>query len=350
VTAHWTRTALLPARTRWGLLAAMLLGYGIAFAVLGPSLGRTLRPLCVVVMVIGALLFGSRLGVRFAIGIGLANLALYALTGVFNRSPSELTSDLLSAGAGVAGALLVGQIRDLALQLRLEVTRREVAEASRAELTELLVHDLKTPLTTIIGGAQLLVEPDTSPELQQTALRSLRAAADELNRLVSNLLDVGPAEDGTLAVDRRELDLQALCHEVGQALEARLAQRQQELRVLEPTPCGSVKADSDLIRRVLLNLVDNAIKQSPRGSVISVELSGHPDRVELAVRDQGVGVPEGSEERIFEKYVRLGNHAPGSRGLGLTFCRLAAQAHGGKIWVERLTPQGSLFRVQLPRG
>ena len=109
--------------------------------------------------------------------------------------------------------------------------------------------------------------------------------------------------------------------------------------------------DSDLLRRVLENLVDNACKYTPAGGAISLEVAPHEGRVDLSVSDEGPGIPEHARDRIFDKYAQLEDrrHVHG-RGLGLTFCKLAVEAHGGRIWVAENHPHGSRFCIALVGG
>jgi two-component system, sensor histidine kinase and response regulator len=113
-----------------------------------------------------------------------------------------------------------------------------------------------------------------------------------------------------------------------------------------------LSADRDLLRRVLENLLENALRYAPKASRVSLSALMHPDEIELRVADQGKGVPENLREGIFERFVQLDSGdrtAPRTgRGLGLTFCRLAVEAHGGRIYVEDASP-GAVFCIRLPR-
>jgi K+-sensing histidine kinase KdpD len=113
-----------------------------------------------------------------------------------------------------------------------------------------------------------------------------------------------------------------------------------------------IEADQDLLRRVLLNLLDNALKYSPSGSQTQIEAGAVKEGVCFRVRDQGQGIPEHMREVIFDKFIRLedeGARTRSSSGLGLTFCQVVAEAHGGRIWVEENQPRGSVFVVEIPR-
>jgi signal transduction histidine kinase len=173
-----------------------------------------------------------------------------------------------------------------------------------------------------------------------------------MNRMIMNLLDIGRSEDGALVPRPEAVAVRALLDEVGAEAARRAADRGQRL-VIE-SEALEVRADRDLLRRVLENLVDNSLRYSPEGSTVRLEARADAGAVELRVRDDGLGVPAAYRERIFEKYVTLdpasSAEVRSSRGLGLVFCRLAVAAHGGRIWVEDNHPRGSTFCVRLPAG
>jgi two-component system sensor histidine kinase/response regulator len=113
-----------------------------------------------------------------------------------------------------------------------------------------------------------------------------------------------------------------------------------------------VRVDVELVRRIVENLIDNCLKYTPRGTAVTVSIDRSETRVLLRVKDQGAGIPSDQRVRVFEKYVRIDEGTPAgmrsSRGLGLAFCKLATEAHGGRIWVEENLPRGTVFVVELP--
>jgi signal transduction histidine kinase len=185
------------------------------------------------------------------------------------------------------------------------------------------------------------------------ALHDVSACAQTMLRMVLNLLDISRSEDGKLIPQVSEFDALGLLEQVRGSAQRRADMESRTLIVeeAEGKPLH-IRADMDLLRRVLDNLVDNSLKYTPRGTAVVLSASMHGDRVRLTVKDQGAGVPADQRERIFEKYaqldtdVRLSMRA--SRGMGLVFCKLAAEAHGGRVWVEENTPRGSAFIVELP--
>lgn len=296
-------------------------------------------------------LFGLRGGLGGAAGLGAGNLALLALGGSLG-DPAALWGSALSLAAGALAGALVGKARDLALALRLEVDRLQQVERQKEELTTLLVHDLKNPLAAILGHSALLQQEGMTAEDVKDSAESIFHSAERLKQMVLNLLDINRGEDGQLRPQLTLVNLNELAREVAQAMERQFADRRQRVE-MRLAADGNVRADSELVRRLLTNLMDNASKYMPAEKTIRLEMESGPDAVVLGVADEGPGIPAGYEQRIFDKYVRLDRTAETdagtSRGLGLAFCRLAAEVHGGKIWVEPHRPQGSVFRVRLPR-
>ncbi len=351
--AYVLRAATLPLWVRIAMVVGISGLYLLLFFVAGGQTGAALRPLNLVHVVVGGLLFGFRGGILLGVLAALTNVFLYRAFGVFGEGPVA-AGNVLSATAGIAAGALVGRIRDLSLALREEIDRRKDAEFRKDELTALLVHDLKNPLAGVLGHAQLITSMTLSEAERQESLLTILDSAEDMRRMLLNLLDIGRAEDGELRPRLQEVDLRELVGEVQDALLRPLNGRRIEVEVRGTPEHVRLKADRDLLKRLLLNLVDNAIKYTPAQKLLRIEVDGKPREVELAVRDEGPGIPQGFERTIFEKYARLERDAKVaahiSRGLGLHFCQLAAQSHGGKIWVEPSTPTGSVFRVRLPRA
>jgi two-component system sensor histidine kinase/response regulator len=258
---------------------------------------------------------------------------------------------------------LLLRVRSLLWIKRLKVELREgyelirtqrdallAAQAQREALTSLVVHDLKNPLTAILFNAEWLA--DNCPDVEDRgSAQQIVGAALAMNRMVMNLLDISRSEDGMLVPRISRVDLSAL---IGKTASAQ-SQREVQQKLEVSAPKIVIDADADLLRRLLENLIDNAKKYSPPASTIRVDVGrGEPGWVELRVIDEGSGIPTPLRERIFDKYARLdldtSEHVNSSRGLGLTYCRLAAEVHGGKIWVDGTAEGGSCFHVRLPES
>ena len=252
---------------------------------------------------------------------------------------------------------LIVRIRSLMrlkrLQAEIQAERDTLIDLQkqREQLFEFIVHDLKNPLATIQVGLDLLSDrPDNDPPLQQQLLR-IRETAQGMGRMVQNILDIGRAEQMGLEVKRTRLALREWIPDMLQAVEYRTQRLNQRMSWQCPADL-ELDADPDLLGRVLLNLLDNALKYSPSGSHTVVEVEAVEGGVRFQVRDQGQGIPEHMRKAVFDKFIRLeeeGAKTRSSSGLGLTFCQAVVEAHGGRIWVEGNQPRGSVFIVEIPR-
>ena len=253
-------------------------------------------------------------------------------------------------------AELIVRIRSL---MRLKRLQAEVLEErdnlldlhkQREQLFGFIVHDLKNPLSAIQAGLELLGDRDDCPAAAQAQVRRLRETALTMGRMVQNILDIGRAEELGLELRKTRIALDSWLPELLQELESRAQSRRLALAVECPREL-QVEADQDFLRRLMLNLLDNALKYAPSGSCISINAQATASGVRLEVRDEGDGIPESQRDQVFGKFVRLEENPAGARsgsGLGLAFCRLVAEAHDGRIWVESNQPKGSIFKLELP--
>jgi signal transduction histidine kinase len=226
----------------------------------------------------------------------------------------------------------------------------------REELARMIVHDLRNPLGLISSGVELLEEAliaETEQEYVTSVIRMMRRSVRWMQHLVDTLLDIARLEAGGMMLQRLPLDLSTLTEEViaeegplagkrGVALESRL-----------PAGLPAVLADHDVLQRVLINLLDNALKFTPSGGQVWVEAQPGAEVVRVAVIDTGPGIPLEERERIFEKFTQGQGQVETRRGsgLGLAFCRMAVEAHGGRIWVEDGPEgRGSRFVFTLPQA
>lgn len=235
------------------------------------------------------------------------------------------------------------------------------AQRQKEELTALIVHDLKNPLSSILSNVQYCVAQKGLGGEERESLRDVLRASQSMVRMVMNLLDVSRSEDGALVPRLAEFELPVLLDEVCSEMARRIEDKNQKLSLTVSPAVRALNADRDLIRRILENLIDNAYKYGPRHGVITIEAAviaagdagagAAGDEIEIKVRDQGEGIPAPFRLKIFEKYARVEGRAAhevrNSHGLGLVFCRRAVDVHGGRIWVEESPPRGSCFHVRL---
>ena len=247
--------------------------------------------------------------------------------------------------------------RELATKNQLLIEQRDALlrlQRQKEELTEIVVHDLKNPLAAIASNAAFLGMAREMNEDVRDGARAIARAADNMLRMVLDILDVSRAEDARMTLRCERVDLVALLR---RAL-ALMAHRADERRIqlgLE-LACAELEArvDADLMRRVIENLLDNAIRYTPSHGRVALMARDLGDGVEISVADEGPGIPAEQRERIFEKYAQLErtvDRAQGrfGRGIGLSFVKMVVDAHRGQVVVRDNPPQGTRFEIVLPK-
>jgi signal transduction histidine kinase len=226
---------------------------------------------------------------------------------------------------------------------------REV-DRLKDEFVAVASHELRTPLAAVYGAAITLRKHDLDAETRDAMLDVIFHESDRLARIVNDVLWASRLESGSLRTAIESCDAAVLTEEVVTDTRPRL-----------PTGCSleltaspalpPVAADPEKLRRVLVNLVDNAVKYSPDGGRIDVELGASDGYVRFAVRDEGLGIPDEEQERIFDKFHRLDPYLQrgvSGTGLGLYICRELVRQMNGRIWVESAAGEGSTFSFELP--
>jgi PAS domain S-box-containing protein len=255
-----------------------------------------------------------------------------------------------AASSDTNGALLV--VRD--------VTADRQMERFRQDLSNMIVHDLRSPLTNMMVSVDLLLKRSTGPltDAQARILGIASNSCQQMLDLVNALLDIRRLEQRTRELQRRPIDLPVMAETVVERLERTAEDRRVKLENYVTTTVP-VEADEDMIRRVLQNLVDNAIKFSPPGGTVTLRSSAgvgldlppdHPagEWVVVAVEDQGIGIAEEYHRAIFDLFVQTPDGQGRGTGLGLAFCKLAVEAHGGHIWLRSAPGEGATFYFSLP--
>jgi two-component system sensor histidine kinase KdpD len=232
-------------------------------------------------------------------------------------------------------------------QVNAEVLAR--SDPLTSALLSAVSHDLRTPLASIKASATSLLQSDVrwSDEDRAELLEAIDEEADRLNQFVANLLDLTRIEAGALQPSFDWYDLREIIHDaVNRTAPAR---GDRPLRLDLPDKLPPVEVDYIEIAQVLINLLENAAKYSPKGSSITLTLRQRANEVEIDVRDEGVGLPAGEEERIFDRFYRVeARDRPIGSGIGLAVARGFIEAHGGRIWAERNSERGITVRLTLP--
>lgn len=220
-------------------------------------------------------------------------------------------------------------------------------ETLRDNLMHMIVHDMRSPLTSISMALQLLkMSLPTEDQIATDTLRVAETSTKHLIEMATQLLDVSRLEAGQMPLNKSKLDITSLTQTVVSLFPVTTCERR--VSALSSTPY-LIDLDPDIVKRILTNLISNAVKFTPRNGEINVGITQIDSCVRLTVSDNGRGVPVESHQKIFEKFGQVGkeNKKYGA-GLGLHFCKLAVEAHGGKIGVESVPGQGSTFWFTLP--
>lgn len=235
------------------------------------------------------------------------------------------------------------------LRIKQQYDSMQVLLKLREDMVNMIVHDLRNPLASIILGAEILRFPGLSPKQQQGKIDQILIAGQQLQSLIDSLLLMSKLESGKMVLNYTEVDLCVLCISAIADIEAIAAQKNLTLITELPQPGGMIAVDAVIFRRVLDNLLSNAIKFSPSKSQVTLRgeyLGAGGAKVQVA--DSGLGVPENLREIIFQKY-EIGTLMPevSQIGLGLAFCKIAIEAHGGIITIGDNYPTGSIFTILL---
>ena len=223
----------------------------------------------------------------------------------------------------------------------------------REEFISVAAHELRTPLTTMYARLQLverrLARNDLDPALARRDVTLVRQAADRLKTLIDRLLDISRIASGSLQLDREVTDVAEMVRSTALML-AETSGR--EITVMAPDPPESYRMAVDGVRldEVVVNLIENAVKYSPGGTAIDVELTSSSAALRIGVRDHGPGIKLADRARIFEPFHRSSNNSVPGVGLGLHIAKQIVELHGGTLTVEAPADGGSRFVVKMPRN
>lgn len=252
-------------------------------------------------------------------------------------------------GKPVSGIELRARVRSM-LRIKRQYEALQSTLQLREDMSQMIVHDLRNPLTNIFIACELLLRAEL-PEKQQKRVEQIVIAGQRLRSLTDDLLVVAKMESGKMALKRDKVDLCQMAAAV--VLDFAGAATEKNIRLVSQFSEQGIRSQVDvsLIRRVFDNLLSNALKFSPPGSQVTVEVNYLDPLIPKAcirIYDQGHGVEAELKQRIFEKY-EVGHLISGVSqiGLGLAFCKMAVEAHGGRILVEDNLPQGSVFIVEI---
>jgi heavy metal sensor kinase len=307
---------------------------------------QTLRTLAVIM----ATAIPCAVGLAIIGGYLLAGRVL-APVGAMADTARRITAESLDARLPVSNS--ADEFGRLAVVFNETLARLDTAFEQLRRFTADASHELRTPLTAIRSVGEVALQRSLSPEAYREVIGSMLEEVDRLTRLVENLLLLTRAEAGRIPLTRATVDLREVVAGVADGLRVLTEEKNQELTVELGGPVA-VECDATVLRQGITNLLHNAIKFTPNKGVIRVAArSTSNGGAVIEVEDSGPGIPTAHQERVFERFYRVDqarSRDTGGMGLGLAIARWAVEANGGRIELESVSGQGTLFRVVLPRS
>jgi NtrC-family two-component system sensor histidine kinase KinB len=298
-------------------------------------------------------------------GLGYSRSQLVALARQLRLEPERITSRQFSRVVG-AQQMYIEEIGSPVLNDRSEIvgrllvlrdiTEQKQLEAYRDEITHMAVHDLRGPLWAVISGINLVQEDLALLPQSDMTRKTLDVAAQSANgllKLVDSLLDISKLESRQMPLQRAPVSVEELISAAVGSLSGSLEEANIDLQVDLDPDLTPLNIDPVIIRRVLVNLLDNALRHTPAAGKILVSARRSGSEVVIRVADSGPGIPADERDRIFERFrqvkANIPLRGPKGSGLGLTFCKLAVEAHEGRIWVDPEGPlSGACIALSLP--
>ncbi|MBN2048127.1 MAG: GAF domain-containing protein [Anaerolineaceae bacterium] len=233
-----------------------------------------------------------------------------------------------------------------------DITDTKQLETMRHDLLAMVYHDIRSPLSNVISSLELLrmmVGEDGDQNIE-TIMSIILRSTNRIQRLVSNLLDIDRLESGQKIAQPREVNVSVLAEVVSEDVRPTLESRNQHYHMQIEDNIQNVWADEDMLRRVLINLLENAAKYTPTGGAVTLKIETIDARkMRFTIADTGPGIELEAQKTLFEKFTRVNpTSGPKGIGLGLSFCKMAVEAHEGEIWIESKVGDGSKFIFELP--
>ena len=273
--------------------------------------------------------------------LGTFDRALEAGGDDFLNKPFRPQELVVRVGALLKLRRLASERNELYSEIKHQRDCLQRLQLQKDQLISFLVHDLKNPVNAIDLQAQLVLRDRDAGDRAHRAAAKIRDEGHSQLRMITTLLDITKADEGQLAPVRERIDLRSLVVDVIETMNVHAIAA--NVTLFGDSAVPTLDADPNLLRRVLENLIENAIRYSHEGGEVRVSAASVDGGVELRVLDGGLGVPVEQRTRVFERF-ESGAMTRSNRGLGLAFCKLAVDAHGGRIWIEEGSP-GAVFCI-----
>jgi signal transduction histidine kinase len=213
-----------------------------------------------------------------------------------------------------------------------------------------IVHELRTPLNALVAAAHLLRRPELNSEQREQLSQTISNEVNRLNEMATDFLEFSRLESGRVQLQRESIDLAGLIRECSEVIRPQALSDHLKLTIKVEADLPVIQGDRNRLKRLLLNLLTNAIKYNSPEGTITIRASRSEGAIHLQVHDNGIGIPEDQLPNIFERFFRASTDESrvGGTGLGLAIAKRITHSHGGEIWVESKLGQGSTFHVKLP--
>lgn len=341
---RWSDTSVEAGRIRVLDTASDIIGLGVII--------RVVEPEARIRAALGTIAAAIALG--FIVSVGIAVWGGYRITRTALRPMEELvgqtsriTAEQLRHGVTIAGA--DDEVAAIASAFNATLRRLDVSFDQARRFSADASHELRTPVTSIRTVGQVALQSPDNINTQREAIGSMVEDAERLARLLDTLLLLSRADAQQIELERSRVDLGGLSSSIVSELEV-LSEEKNQTLTIETTPV-SVDGDAGLLRLAIGNLVHNAIRYTPAGGRIDVEVTMNEGRAIVAVRDSGPGIAPEHHARLFDRFYRVDemrSRQSGGTGLGLSIASWVATSHDGRIHVESAPGQGSVFTLELP--
>jgi heavy metal sensor kinase len=266
-----------------------------------------------------------------------------------NQQTQRITAENLSAQLDVANPR--DEVGRLAMTINALLARIDAAFQEQKRFIADASHELRTPLAVLRGETEVALEHERATAEYKEALELIKDEAERLSRIVENLFILARQPIDAPSLVNETVHLDKVVADCARAAQVLAAQKGLQLKVQTSLPKLSVSGDDEMLKRMLLNLLDNAVKYTPAGGEISVELGSQNGNARIVVTDTGMGIPAEDQARIFDRFYRVDkarSRALGGAGLGLSIAHWIVTGHGGSLSVASVVGQGSAFTVELP--
>jgi two-component system sensor histidine kinase/response regulator len=338
-------------------------GYELAFAASGPETLACLDELVPDVILLDVMMPGMdgfKVCQRLKTDKRWRHIPIILVTALDSKEDLALGLD---AGADdflskpVNGLELRARVRSM-LRIKEQHDELEATLRLREDLADMIVHDMRTPLTSILGFSELLLARNLTTPEGSKYMDTIHTQAHRLNSFLNDMLMLAKMRAGKPTLNRSMVDVNQLVLEVEKSHSVIARSQRIHLAIDVPEESRQISLDVNMFQRVLDNLVSNALKFSPAESMVTLRVE-YPEaetasplqepRVRIQVLDGGLGIPEEHRDRIFDKFeiVALKERGVSQVGLGLAFCKMVVEAHGGQIFVDANEPQGAVFTVEI---